>query len=126
MEQVGELVYKIILGGGLIAFALIVIEVFLYYKSWSILQSIRNRLRMSEDRKDYAFESSLSLINLLMTIILNIIVFLVVILLGIVLLYSIFYLTEYFPVILAVTLVFFAALVYICIKLVHEYNQQRR
>jgi len=125
MDEVSVLAYKVVIGGGLIVVALILIEALLYYKSWSILHKLKGKLKMSEDKKDYAFESSLSLINLLMTAILNLIVFLILILMGVVLLYSIFYLTEYFFIVLALTLVFFAALVYVCIKLVHEFNQQR-
>ena len=125
MDEVSVLAYKVVIGRGLIVVALILIEALLYYKSWSILHKLKGKLKMSEDKKDYAFESSLSLINLLMTAILNLIVFLILILMGVVLLYSIFYLTEYFFIVLALTLVFFAALVYVCIKLVHEFNQQR-
>jgi len=125
MDDVHSLFWAVLKWGILTVSSLIVVEFFLYHKSWSILHQIKRRIRIAEDKKNYAFESTLSIINLVMTVILNLIILIVFVLCVIVLLYSIAYMTEHFFLILGAVVLVLITLIYICIKLIRKYNEQK-
>lgn len=125
MDSVTQLVYNLLFGGSLLLAVLLIVEAVLYYKSWSIIHKLKDKIRMSEDKKNYAVESTLSIINLIMTVILNLILLIILLLCIIVILYSIVYLTEYFFPIFTVVVLAILILIYICIKLMRQYNEQR-
>ena len=126
MDNISQLVFDVLVGGGLLLAALLIIEAFLYYKSWSLIHTVGKRIKMSEDKKNYAVESTLSLTSLAMTVILNVILLIILILFGVVILYSIFYLTQYFFIIFTAVVLALVILIYICIKLMRQYNEQGR
>jgi hypothetical protein len=126
MDEITRIVYNVLVGGSLLLVALLVVEAFLYYKSWNIIHALKKRIKMSEEKKDYAVEGTLSLVNLALTVILNLILVIILILFAVIILYSIFYLTQYFFIIFTAVLLALVILIYICIKLMRQYNEQGR
>ncbi|MFH1126456.1 MAG: hypothetical protein V1703_04980 [Candidatus Altiarchaeota archaeon] len=125
MDSYQLLFRNFILGSGFILGVLLIIEALLYYKSWGILHKLKDKIKMPEDKKKYAVESTLSIISLVMTAILNLIILIVLLLCMAILLYGVLYLTKYFLIILVVVVLALLLLVYICIKLIRQYNEPR-
>lgn len=101
---------------------LALLELFLYHLSGGIARMLVGRIKVSKEMRKYVYEGALSIASLAMTVMLNAILVLVLLLCFIVLVYSIVYLTSYFPLVLAAVVGFLIAVIYVCIRLTRRYN----
>jgi glucan phosphoethanolaminetransferase (alkaline phosphatase superfamily) len=121
----GETIVNVIGAGILTLIGLIALELLLYYKSWSLVHGLKDRIKMHPDKKEYAADSMLSLISLLMTAILNLIFLIILALCVIAIFYAIFYRTELFPVVFISSITIIAITVLAAIRIAMHYNKQK-
>jgi glucan phosphoethanolaminetransferase (alkaline phosphatase superfamily) len=121
----GETIVNVIGAGILTLIGLIALELLLYYNSWSLVHGLKDRIKMHPDKKEYAADSMLSLISLLMTAILNLIFLIILALCVIAIFYAIFYRTELFPVVFISSITIIAITVLAAIRIAMHYNKQK-